>query len=626
MLAVSTPTKEKFSSPSKQKQLLTPGKQVREEILDNVFESPASNSIPAVGSLVAAPFLLNSRGKSLPELQQPTLRFAEKAAERLSAPELRSPSKLDSVLSEITPTKSRGAPSELQSSPHHAKLLETSPPQIHSTLLLAVISPPSLTPSPRRTRKLSRMSRTPQKCSLEPPSITYISPRKDLESVLCLSEHNLSGSVCLPTKAEYSSKAGTAEDIPLIQRHEQAAESISPNKSLEKHLYSELSVEDSVRIPAAVVLCERLSSSDMARAASYKSLADSSLVNLNPETSQSKVLLADKPADFQEPLFPSPRRHNLFSLSATPKSSCCAYMLRCTPDRRQREAAARLGNPEAPVFGAPSTCILPSATSPPTYAVELEMQASGLPKLRFKKVASGSASKQYSPVEAGKPPREESDLASGNLSVTWCSRHPGKSESACISPSCFRSAHSTPGKLCGGQTYICQSYTPTHCPSNTTSPSHGNAAVPWTPSPKQKGKVTPEAIKDWPRRKRATIGCNRNEKHVDAPNLPSIDKAVLLGEFELEGVYKLQSPCSDTEPSGDDICYRETVGLKSRKRALEQDLSPEEEAMWEVKKPCLKQEQDVAELLSTEKEVVAPSRISQEEGNILSISGTLISE
>ncbi|XP_066491396.1 treslin [Tiliqua scincoides] len=633
-LVPTTPARDRFSSPSKTTQLQTPGKQAGGEAPDDVFVSPPSNPSPAAASFMAAPLLLNSWEKSLLELQPPTLRVAEKAAspaaaqrwpleeERLSDPELHPSTELDSVLSKVTPAKSRGAPSELPSSPHSAELLDSSPLQVHFALLPAADSPPSRTLSPVRTRKLSRMSRTPQKCPSKPLSIAGISPTKDFRSPSCLSEQHSNSGARLPTKAKLSDKTRTAEHIPSMQRHQQTAEAVSPNeRSLERHLSSELSVKDPVRIPGAFVVRERLHSSSVAGAAGCGPLADSPPVNLNPETSQARVLLAEKPAGLQGPLSPSPRRHDLPSSSAAPKSSCCAYVLRCTPDRRQREAAARLGNAEkATVFSSPpSTHILLSATSPPTYAVELEMQASGLPKLRIKRVASGSAPEQHPHVEDGKPQREESDPATGDLSVTWCSRHPGRSEPASISPSCFRSAHSTPGKLGGGQTYICQSYTPTRCPSNATSPSHGNAAVLWTPSPKQKGKVTPEAIKDWPRRKRATGGCNRNERHIDAPELLSMDKALLLGEFELEGVYKLQSPCSDAEPSGDD------GGCKSRKRALEQDLLPEEEAVREVKRPCLKQmEPDVAVLLSTGLGGVAPSRTSLEEGDILSISGSTL--
>uniref|UniRef100_A0A8B9P5L2 TOPBP1 interacting checkpoint and replication regulator n=1 Tax=Apteryx owenii TaxID=8824 RepID=A0A8B9P5L2_APTOW len=296
-------------------------------------------------------------------------------------------------------------------------------------------------------------------------------------------------------------------------------------------------------------------------------------------------------------------RSVLNALPAVPKSAS-AYSLRCTADRRQREAAARLGNPEIPAkFSTPkSHCKLPSE-SPPTYEVELEMQASGLPKLRFKKIGSCSALEVQSEANASKPKGGESPF--GDLAVTWCSKHPEKLAAACVSPSCFRSFHSTPGKG-GGQTYICQSYTPTNCASNTTSPSPLEAGVPCTPSPKQKGKTTPDAIKDWPRRKRAAsstanASCAQSEKNADETKRTSTDgegeMKILehcsskvtntLGEFELEGVCRLQdqpSP-SDSEPRTDENTAFGTFDLKSRKRVFTY-LSPEKEEKHEAKRSC----------------------------------------
>ncbi|XP_013037268.3 treslin isoform X1 [Anser cygnoides] len=301
---------------------------------------------------------------------------------------------------------------------------------------------------------------------------------------------------------------------------------------------------------------------------------------------------------------PSLRRRSRCALSTSPPlpKSAPAYSLRCTADRRQREAAARMGNPELPArFSTPkSHCKVPSA-SPPTYEVELEMQASGLPKLRIKKVSSCSALEVQPEANASKPKGGESPF--GDLAMTSCSKHPGKLAAACVSPSCFRSFHSTPGKG-GGQTYICQSYTPTSCASNATSPSPLEAEVPQTPSPKLKGKSTPDAIKDWPRRKRAAgstanASCGRSEKNADEIRMSAGREEVkvlehcsskvisMLGEFELEGICRLQDQASptDSEPRAEESFVVGTFGLKSRKRTFT-SLSPEKKENHEAKRTC----------------------------------------
>ncbi|KAM8997192.1 treslin [Ara ararauna] len=297
------------------------------------------------------------------------------------------------------------------------------------------------------------------------------------------------------------------------------------------------------------------------------------------------------------------KRHSRFALNTSPPmpKSPPAYSLRCTADRRQREAAARMGNPQLPAKFSPpkSHCKLPSA-SPPTYEVELQMQASGLPKLRIKKINSCSSLEVQPEATASKPKAGESPF--GELAGTWCSKHPGKLAAACVSPSCFRSFHSTPGKG-AGQTYICQSYTPTSCASNT-SPSPLEAGVPWTPSPKQKGKTTPDAINDWPRRKRAAgstanVSCAQSERNADEWKMMSAGREVkilehcsskganTLEEFEVEGVCRLQDLASpgDSEPKADEDSAKGTFGLKTRKRVL-MYLSPEKEENHGAKRPC----------------------------------------
>lgn len=303
---------------------------------------------------------------------------------------------------------------------------------------------------------------------------------------------------------------------------------------------------------------------------------------------------------------PSLKRHSRFSLNTTPPmpKSAPAYSLRCTADRRQREAAARMGNPQLLAkFSTPKSHCKPPSASTPTYEVELEMQASGLPKLRIKKIGSCSLLEVQPEANASKPKGGESPF--GDLAMTSCSKHPGKLAAACVSPSCFRSFHSTPGKG-RGQTYICQSYTPTSCASNATSPSPLEAGVPRTPSPKQKGKTTPDAINDWPRRKRAAgstanASCGQSEKNADEQKRMltgregemkisehcSSKVTNTLGEFELEGISRLQDQASpsDSESRADEDSAMGTFGLKSRKRVFTY-LSPEKEENHGAKRSC----------------------------------------
>ncbi|NXP37667.1 TICRR protein, partial [Leiothrix lutea] len=300
---------------------------------------------------------------------------------------------------------------------------------------------------------------------------------------------------------------------------------------------------------------------------------------------------------------PSLKRHSRLALNPSPplQKSPPAYSLRCTADRRQREAAARMAEPQ---LGAKSSTPqsrgkLPSA-SPPTYEVEIEMQASGLPKLRIKKIGSCSSLEVQPEASASKPRGGESPFS--DFAMTWCSKHPGKLAAACVSPSCCRSFHSTPGKG-AGQTYICQSYTPTSCASTVTSPFPLDAVL-QTPSPKQKGKTTPEAINDWPRRKRAagstaSVSCGQSERNADdrtrlsagrgrtmrISELCSSKVTNTLGEFELEGICRLQDQASpsDSEPRADEDSAMGIFGLKSRKRVFTY-LSPEKEESHSAKR------------------------------------------
>ncbi|KAF6079663.1 TOPBP1 interacting checkpoint and replication regulator [Phyllostomus discolor] len=222
-----------------------------------------------------------------------------------------------------------------------------------------------------------------------------------------------------------------------------------------------------------------------------------------------------------------------------------------------------------------------------TYEVELEMQASGVPKVRIKKTDT-------SPRSESEPPRRAQSVPPG-LGVPRGSKPPCKPETTYMSPPCLRLSHSSPGRS-GGQTYICQS-----CAPSTPSPFQTDVGVPWTPSPKHSGKTTPDGIKDWPRRKRAALcslgtAAGRGDAGTDLPAggplLPPEDKepglrlgtgrSPLLGDFELEGVCQLpdRSPPGDSESKAEEAFSWGQFGLGPRKRLL----SAEEEAEWEARR------------------------------------------
>lgn len=285
-----------------------------------------------------------------------------------------------------------------------------------------------------------------------------------------------------------------------------------------------------------------------------------------------KSTLADEPPSVSDPgiLPPVPS-----SVSNSPE--LLAYS--CMADRRQSKTAAQQGSPHT----------LEDTGSPQTYEVELEMQTSGLPKLRIKKLDPGALLEAEAPGKES-PLGEEGSLPA--LSMPKAS----KSSSMYLSPPCLRPSHSTPGKN-GGQTFICQSCTPSRCPPSTPSPFQTDVGVSWTPSPKQSGKTTPEIIKDWPRRKRA-VDCSagpcagRGEASVDFLGSEGkersfegdLPKVLVLEDFELEGVCQLpdQSPPKDSESKTEEAFSWGQFGLGSRKR----HQSAQEEAEYDVKRVC----------------------------------------
>ncbi|KAI1889764.1 hypothetical protein AGOR_G00166290 [Albula goreensis] len=253
------------------------------------------------------------------------------------------------------------------------------------------------------------------------------------------------------------------------------------------------------------------------------------------------------------------------SSSTTPGRS---YGFRRTADRQQRAAAARIGSPEGvPRFSTPRASKefrkqpKPSTPDALTYQVELEMQASGLPKLKFKRTDSFSAQEDTVKTSTKmrshgqvtvKPSRVDSPLS-------HCAKH---RDAGYASPSlCTHAtpAKSTPGKG-GVQTYICQSYTPTGHTASTPSPSGAGELAPWTPSPQSRGRCTPENLDSWPRRKRARSEVTGvKEKYVRGDPLHEE-----MEDPELEGIYRLQEP-DEFKEMGDQLSM-EVAGLRSREQ------------------------------------------------------------
>ncbi|XP_075016013.1 treslin [Calonectris borealis] len=595
---------------------------------------PLTDSNPAASS----PSALQER--FFPELQTPrrSLRYLSKLASpvgtrrQILPKEIRVQSDLLPQATKSTPRKPEDPGSKLCTSPLSAEIPQlavrleppfSSPLCESSTNTMAICSPshaqaresdwersaskPSFQKSPGITgTSLRSLLHTSQQAKCEPNSggenltLACATPSENKDN------HHDSGGNSSVESLQFCQSQVT-ENTPVSEKNKKmdvVSQKSSPredSENLEKHLSPKPSAGGQVHAQNAEIECEQLVKEGNASANSCESfLIGSQTVSddLEPRT-----LLREEYTGLKAP---SLKRHSRFALNTSPPmpKSAPAYSLRCTADRRQREAAARMGNPQLPAkFSTPkSRCKLPSA-NPPTYEVELEMQASGLPKLRIKKVGSCSSLEVQPEASASKPKGGESPF--GDLAMTWCSKHPGKLAAACVSPSCFRSFHSTPGKG-GGQTYICQSYTPTSCASNATSPSPLEAGVPRTPSPKQKGKTTPDAINDWPRRKRAAgstanASYGQSEKNADEQKRMSTGRegemtisehcsskvTNTLGEFELEGIYRLQDQASpsDSEPRADEDSTMGTFDLKSRKRVFTY-LSPEKEENHDAKRSC----------------------------------------
>ncbi|XP_047453301.1 treslin isoform X2 [Mugil cephalus] len=291
---------------------------------------------------------------------------------------------------------------------------------------------------------------------------------------------------------------------------------------------------------------------------------------------------------------PSVSSEDFLSNTVSPKpsvpsqgSTSRTYGFRKTPDRQQREAAARLGygngSPQFSTPRDPARRGRQKGSGTPkslTYQVEMEMQTSGLPRLKIKRTDSmnssdfasdGPQSGAQSPLVGMKAHLESPVALLSKL------REPG-----CISPSIC--AHATPGKGGSVQTYICQSYTPTRHPAETMSPVAIADIIPLTPSPQSVGKVTPDNLNSWPRRKRAHIGVLAGKDRV-LKGEPQLED--LLEEAEL-GVSRLQDT-EDTDIPSDSKA--EILALTSKPSfaagTQASPLSPlrEEDFYWMEKLP-----------------------------------------
>ncbi|XP_077568455.1 treslin [Stigmatopora nigra] len=235
-----------------------------------------------------------------------------------------------------------------------------------------------------------------------------------------------------------------------------------------------------------------------------------------------------------------------------------SYGFRQTPDRQQREAAARLGY----------ACDFRTASSTPksaSYEVEVEMQTSGLPKLKFKRTDSTTdfhAVDDPASVTRGPPfPAKTSQLDSPS------GVFPKHKDAGYTSPPVC--SHATPAK--GGvlQTFICQSYTPTRHPAGNSSPMAIADVFPLSPSPQSVGKVTPDNLNSWPRRKRVHAArgrdrCRKGEQTEDA----ELGVSRLSDGEDAEGVaaFRKKSPPSspmdewvapDLQPNAEDMLWND---------------------------------------------------------------------
>ncbi|TSK13370.1 Treslin [Bagarius yarrelli] len=261
----------------------------------------------------------------------------------------------------------------------------------------------------------------------------------------------------------------------------------------------------------------------------------------------------------------SSKSSEVFKFTGTPVSAAKSmqggnrYGFRQTPDRQQRKAAARLGySPGFPVFSRPQASGTPVNRKkqfdehiPQTYQVELEMQASGLPKLKFKRTDSFNSGETSDCAAKGLVSSINNKQSRVNSPLTHCSKH---REPGCLSPS-----HCTPGKVV--QKYICQSITPTRLLTNSPSPLGHGEHMPWTPSPQSRGRSTPENFRTWPRKKRARTGLLGNKDIKEGTEI--------LEDPELDGVFRLPGT-EEPKELKDTTTIKYTLGIPSKLCSVEE--------------------------------------------------------
>lgn len=196
-----------------------------------------------------------------------------------------------------------------------------------------------------------------------------------------------------------------------------------------------------------------------------------------------------------------------------------SYGFRQTPDRQQREAAARLGyGSQPPRSSTPRSSAGPHGEAGVadlrSYQVETETQAPGVPKLKLKRADATSA------ADLGAP-------------KAVCAHTPAKN---------------TPGQ--GLQTFICQSYTP------TAPPVAGAESVPRTPSPQWSGgvgKTPPDHLNSWPRRKRAGAAGGKERAPVGA------GEEAELGVRRLQDLEEVHPAASTSPPAARDFYWMDQL-------------------------------------------------------------------
>uniref|UniRef100_UPI00358F7FB4 treslin isoform X2 n=1 Tax=Myxine glutinosa TaxID=7769 RepID=UPI00358F7FB4 len=168
------------------------------------------------------------------------------------------------------------------------------------------------------------------------------------------------------------------------------------------------------------------------------------------------------------------------------------YTLRLTPDRQQRQAEARQNAQLMEATEMHTTCgETETSMHPPEFEVEIVNTSSGIPRLRLRRTSSIKDCSETSPTIRSSTAGKQTGLpvSSPVHSPSPCTRH------------CMRANRTTPPGLHGSgspvpvQTRICLSLTPTQ--QDEGGVGHSPCSVrPLT-------SLTPDAIRRWPRRKRA---------------------------------------------------------------------------------------------------------------------------